>query len=44
MKNIKNFLWGTFNYRNKGMKWINRIQTGYHYMRISRDENYKRNY
>lgn len=43
MNNIRNFLWGTFNYRNKGMKWINRVETGYHFMKIRNGKLYSSN-
>lgn len=34
LRNIKNFLWGTFNYRNKGMSMRQYVQTGYNFMKI----------
>lgn len=38
MNNIKNFLWATFNYRNKGMNIKQKLQTGYNFMKIRKDK------
>ena len=40
MKNIKNFLWGTFNYRNKGIKLYRWPMVGYQFMKISKGKKY----
>ncbi|WP_373706134.1 hypothetical protein [Jeotgalibaca porci] len=35
MKWIKNFIWGTFNYRNKGIKWYRWPMVGLDFAKIN---------
>jgi len=38
IRDFKNFLWGTFNYRNKGMTAKGHLITGYNFMKIRKEE------
>jgi len=35
MKKVKDFLWGTFNYKNKGIPLYRWPVVGYHFMKLS---------
>lgn len=39
MKYIKDFLWGTFNYRNKGIPFWKWPKVGYDFMKIHNNLN-----
>lgn len=41
---IKDFLWGTFNYRNKGMPIKDYLRTGYNFAKLQREDRKKRGY
>lgn len=41
---IKDFLWGTFNYRNKGMSLKHYLSTGYNFAKLQREDRKKRGY
>lgn len=41
---IKDFLWGTFNYRNKGMPLKDYLRTGYNFAKLQKESREKRGY
>ena len=41
---IKDFCWGTFNYRNKGIPLSAYVTTGYHFAKLQRLDRDKKRY